>query len=58
MAYVGDRWDIDANAAARAGLLGVWLDRSGGAASSTAELDPGVPFVTDLAQLPALLQGR
>ena len=27
--YVGDRYDVDAQAARRAGLMGVWLDRGG-----------------------------
>ncbi|NGN65755.1 HAD family hydrolase [Streptomyces sp. A7024] len=30
-AYVGDRWDVDAAGADAAGLMGVWLDREGGA---------------------------
>jgi putative hydrolase of the HAD superfamily len=29
IAYVGDRLDVDARGAAAAGMLGVWLDRSG-----------------------------
>ena len=56
-AYVGDRLHTDAIGAARAGLLGVWLDRPGIAtpeqlAEAAAE---GVPVIRSLAQLPALL---
>ncbi|WP_419996025.1 HAD family hydrolase [Streptomyces boninensis] len=29
VAYVGDRWDVDAAGADAAGLMGVWLDRDG-----------------------------
>lgn len=48
--YVGDRLDVDAVAASRAALRGIWLDRSGGAAP------PGVDRITSLAELPLLLQ--
>ncbi|HEV7742471.1 MAG TPA: HAD family hydrolase [Pseudolysinimonas sp.] len=55
--YVGDRLHTDAIGAARAGLLGVWLDRPGVAtraelAEAAAE---GVPVIRSLAELPALL---
>lgn len=55
--YVGDRLHTDAIGAARAGLLGVWLDRRDTAspterAEAAAE---GVPVIRTLAQLPALL---
>ena len=55
--YVGDRLHTDAIGAARAGLLGVWLDRAGIAtpaelAEAAAE---GVPVIRSLAELPALL---
>ena len=55
--YVGDRLHTDAIGAARAGLLGVWLDRHGTAtreqlAEAAAE---GVPVIRGLAELPPLL---
>lgn len=53
VAYVGDRFDIDANAAAAAGLLGIWLDRDDRRDGS--ELAAGVVAVRSLAELPALL---
>jgi putative hydrolase of the HAD superfamily len=49
VAYVGDRLDIDAQAATAAGLHGVWLDRD---ASPGAAYDP---TITSLRQLPAVL---
>jgi len=56
-AYVGDRLETDAIGAASAGLLGVWLDRTGAASSddlarATAE---GVQVIQSLAELPGLL---
>ena len=56
--YVGDRLHTDAIGAARAGLLGVWIDRRGTAtpeqlAEATAE---GVPVIRGLDELPALLR--
>lgn len=51
VAYVGDQPDIDARGAAEAGLLGVWLDRSGLGGR------PELARITDLHQLPALLRG-
>jgi len=55
--YVGDRLHTDAIGAARAGLLGVWIDRHGVAtdeqlAEAAAE---GVPVIRTLAELPSLL---
>jgi len=55
--YVGDRLHTDAIGAARAGLLGVWIDRPGTAtdeqlAEAAAE---GVPVIRGLADLPPLL---
>lgn len=49
--YVGDHLTMDARGATAAGLLGVWLDRTGGGADG---LD--VPYVTSLAELPALIE--
>jgi putative hydrolase of the HAD superfamily len=50
VAYVGDRYDIDAQAADEAGLHGVWIDRTdAGAGSGYARR------ITGLAELPALL---
>jgi putative hydrolase of the HAD superfamily len=48
--YVGDRYDVDAEGARRAGLRGVWLDRAGRAG---AEHEP--PIIASLDQLDALL---
>lgn len=48
--YVGDRPDIDAQAAGRAGLTGLWLDRAGGGTAPE-----GAARITTLAQLPAIL---
>ncbi len=50
--YVGDRLDVDAQAATAAGLRGVWLDRS---ADPT---DRYQPRIASLRQLPGLLKGR
>lgn len=47
--YVGDRLEVDAVAAAAAGLRGIWLNRKGGA------VPPGVEAIDDLAELPGLL---
>lgn len=46
--HVGDRVDIDATAAARAGLHGVWLNRSGASAPRHSE----VPVIASLDELP------
>lgn len=44
--YVGDRYDIDAEAARRVGLIGIWLDRR---SQATGEQLP--PIITGLDQL-------
>jgi putative hydrolase of the HAD superfamily len=49
--HVGDRLDLDAIGAARAGLTGVWLDRSGRAGQPPA----GVLVINELTELPGLL---
>ena len=60
-AYVGDELDIDARAAARVGLIGVWLDRPGPRRIPLApgELDEaraaGVRVISSLAELPLVL---
>jgi putative hydrolase of the HAD superfamily len=56
-AYVGDRLVTDAGGAVRAGLTGVWLNRSG---AQFTPADPGsrdarILEVSSLAELPALL---
>ncbi|HEY7047089.1 MAG TPA: HAD family hydrolase [Jatrophihabitantaceae bacterium] len=48
--HIGDRLDLDALAAAGAGLRGVWLDRVGAAGD-----EQRVPVVTTLDALPALV---
>jgi putative hydrolase of the HAD superfamily len=48
--YVGDRPDVDAQAATAAGVTGVWLNRSAIAFNSCQ------PTITSLPELPALLQ--
>lgn len=60
-AYVGDRLRTDAIGAARAGLTGVWIDRSGEtpAADDDAEaVSAGVLRIRGLAELPPLLAER
>lgn len=47
--YVGDRADIDAQAAINAGLHGIWLNRKGASG-------PDLPQITTLAHLPAKIQ--
>jgi putative hydrolase of the HAD superfamily len=59
-AYVGDELDVDAAAAAAAGLVGVWLDRPGGRRVAVPDDEiaaAGVPVITTLADLPPLLAG-
>jgi putative hydrolase of the HAD superfamily len=51
-AHVGDRLDLDAEAAVAAGLHGVWLDRLGGAPTPA-----GVVRIQTLHELPAVLRG-
>ena len=55
--YVGDRLHTDAIGAARAGMLGVWIDRRAVATpEQLAEAEAeGVPIIHGLAELPALL---
>jgi putative hydrolase of the HAD superfamily len=48
--YVGDRYDLDAVAARRAGLCGVWLDRSG-----AADRDHAGPVIRSLDELVGLV---
>lgn len=58
--YVGDEYDIDAAAAVRAGLVGVWCDRPG-AWNHWDGVDPaadGVIRVASLAELASLLAPR
>ncbi len=57
-AYVGDELDIDAAAAAAAGLVGIWLDRPGGRRVEVGDDEigaAGVPVIATLADLPPLL---
>ena len=49
--YVGDRYEVDAQAARRAGLIGVWLDRG-----RVASLRHEGPLIHSLADLPALIE--
>ncbi|MER5180049.1 HAD family hydrolase [Streptomyces sp. NPDC002896] len=51
IAYVGDQPEIDARGARDAGLLGIWLDRTG----VDLPTPTGVHRITSLAELPALL---
>ena len=60
-AYVGDEPDIDARAAADAGLFGIWLDRPGvqrygpSAGSAADATGHRIRRITSLAQLPEVL---
>ncbi len=49
--HVGDRLDLDAEGAIRAGLHGVWLNRNG----ADLPVPPGVSMITSLDELAALL---
>jgi len=49
--YVGDRYDLDAGAARRAGLRGVWLDRR-----QMRNGDHLPPIICSLRELPALVE--
>ncbi|MBA2944750.1 HAD family hydrolase [Streptomyces himalayensis] len=51
IAYVGDQPEIDARGARDAGMLGIWLDRTG----VDRPAPTGVHRITSLAELPALL---
>ncbi|MFJ9631134.1 HAD family hydrolase [Streptomyces sp. NPDC101175] len=53
VAYVGDHPEIDGRGAADAGLLSVWIDRSGG--HTSVESLAGRHRIGSLAELPALL---
>ena len=61
-AYVADELDVDALAAVRAGLLGVWVDRAGPRrvaitpAQITAAREAGVLVVATLEELPEVLE--
>jgi putative hydrolase of the HAD superfamily len=55
VAYVGDHPEIDGRGAADAGLLSVWIDRSG--ARTGADAPAGRHRIVSLAELPALLGG-
>ncbi|MFC9917575.1 HAD family hydrolase [Agromyces binzhouensis] len=60
-AYVGDRLRTDAIGAAEAGLVGVWLNRSGGRPAEPEAADAeaaGVVEIRTLAELAPLLAGR
>ncbi len=56
-AYIGDRLTTDALGASAAGLLGVWLDRAGGATDEQLATcrAAGVPVIRSLAEVPGLL---
>jgi putative hydrolase of the HAD superfamily len=56
-AYIGDRLTTDALGASAAGLLGVWLDRAGGATEEQLARcrQAGVPVIRSLSEVPALL---
>lgn len=56
-AYIGDRLTTDALGASAAGLLGVWLDRPGGATDEqlAAARAAGVRVIHSLAEVPPLL---
>jgi putative hydrolase of the HAD superfamily len=57
-AYVGDELDVDAVAARRAGLLGVWIDRPGARRNPVTDAEiaaSGVVRITSLEELPAVL---
>ncbi|MEU5310074.1 HAD family hydrolase [Streptomyces sp. NPDC021562] len=54
VAYVGDHPEIDARGAVDAGLLSVWIDRTG--ASTGADAPVGPHRIASLAELPALLR--
>lgn len=51
VAHVGDRLDVDATGAARAGLRGVWLNRGG----VPTRLPARVSMITSLEELPELV---
>ena len=49
--YVGDRYEVDAEGARRAGLTGIWLDRA-----RSAQLSHDGPVIHTLAALPGLIE--
>lgn len=51
--YIGDRLETDARAAVKAGLRGIWLNRSG-----LPRVNIDVPVITSLDELPPLIDGR
>lgn len=57
-AYIGDRLHTDALGASGAGLLGIWLDRTGDASADqlVEARAAGVPVIRTLAGVPALLR--
>ncbi len=57
VAYVGDRLDTDARGARDAGLLGIWLDRTGAAVALPDGEQPGVPVIETLAELAGVIDG-
>jgi putative hydrolase of the HAD superfamily len=60
-AYVGDRLRTDAIGAAQAGLVGVWLNRSGERPTAADGADAAAADVLEvrtLAELPSLLAAR
>ncbi|WP_245993368.1 HAD family hydrolase [Xylanimonas allomyrinae] len=54
-AYVGDEPDVDARAAADAGLVGVWLDRPGVRRSGERAPTAGIHRIAGLGALPGVL---
>lgn len=57
-AYVGDRLHTDAIGAARAGLVGIWLDRNGQASAedSAEAAAAGVHVIHSLAEIPGVVR--
>lgn len=61
-AFIGDRQDTDAQAAAATGMTGIWLNRpgrlaGGGMTGADGMTSADVPQIVSLAELPALLHG-
>ncbi|SDR81542.1 HAD family hydrolase [Actinopolymorpha singaporensis] len=56
VAYVGDKYAVDAVGARDAGLQAYWLDRTGASAGPASER--GIQVISSLAELPALLRLR
>ncbi len=55
VAHVGDRFDLDAAGAARAGMHGVWLDRRGDGTGHGEPAPGGVSVIAGLHELPETL---